>query len=308
MKCVNCGTDFNGKFCPQCGTPSPKFYSNNQNPSQKRKSKKRFPTALIIILSISTIVALSVIGFSILNYKPDSNISNQTTGQGVKTTNTMNSTTKRSTTTTSATEVKASYEITYKNAIAYKKSSGYIMLQAIVVITNTGNTPLYISGSENYDLEDSNGKLIGSETMSVYPNIIRPGEKAYGYDETILDIEEVIDLFIIPRPEVYVSTSEYIRYEISDMELSSDRYSRVKLLGRVKNTTNETTELFYIVCVLFDSEDIPIGLISSAITEDIEPGEKIGFEVSGLTLPRFITIDVVARYEVFASPFQYQFN
>ena len=24
MKCTNCGNDFEGKFCPECGTPAPR--------------------------------------------------------------------------------------------------------------------------------------------------------------------------------------------------------------------------------------------------------------------------------------------
>jgi hypothetical protein len=34
MKCSNCGTDFNGKFCPECGTPSPHLNSYSKDHDQ----------------------------------------------------------------------------------------------------------------------------------------------------------------------------------------------------------------------------------------------------------------------------------
>lgn len=41
MKCKKCGTEFDGKFCPNCGTPL-----------EKPKKKKRFFSKVLIVLVV----------------------------------------------------------------------------------------------------------------------------------------------------------------------------------------------------------------------------------------------------------------
>ena len=68
MKCSNCGAEFEGTFCSQCGKQAP-FNQNlsqpPQNPKSKRKAKKKKPFYkrwwFIAIIIISAIIAINAI-------------------------------------------------------------------------------------------------------------------------------------------------------------------------------------------------------------------------------------------------------
>lgn len=199
------------------------------------------------------------------------------------------------------------YEITYANARIYTDSIGSVWTQVIVEIENTGSTDLYLS-SGAYDLEDANGGLIASETMvSTYPEVISPGEKAYMYNETTLESGVEGDIVVVPRPSVEKAKVENIRYAISDLSISDGQYGDLKALGRIENTTSEDASMVYIVIILKDSNNTPIGQMFTILTDDLKAGDKIGFEVSAFALPDDITADSVADFVTYAYPMQFQF-
>lgn len=200
------------------------------------------------------------------------------------------------------------YEITYSNVKTYTNSIGTTYAQVIVEIENTGTVDLYLS-SGSYDLEDENGKLVASSSMvSTYPEVISPGEKAYMYEENMLD--EAVDgaLTVLPRPGVEKAKVENIRYSATDVEISSDKYGRIKAIGRVENTTSEDEDgMIYVVIILKDANGTPIGQIFTIIMDDLAAGDKAGFEASAMSLPDDVTADSVSSYDVFAYPMQMQF-
>lgn len=200
------------------------------------------------------------------------------------------------------------YKITYSNVKTYTNSIGTAYAQVIVEIENTGTVDLYLS-SGSYDLEDENGKLIASSSMaSTYPEVISPGEKAYMYEENMLD--ETVDgnLTVLPRPDVKKAKVENIRYGVTDVEISSDKYGFIKAMGRVENTTSEDEDgMIYVVVILKDASGTPIGQIFTIITDNLVAGDKMGFEASGMSLPDDVTVDSIASYDAFAYPMQMQF-
>jgi len=200
-----------------------------------------------------------------------------------------------------------SYEITYQKAKVYPNSVGTIWIQSIFEITNTGTKPLYLD-SGSCDLEDENGTLISSRsTILVYPDIINAGEKAYYYEETIIDnLDSVIELNIIPRPNVKEASLEKIDFPVTDFKLS-DSDSGIKMLGRVENTSNEAQNMIYIVAILFDEKDAPIGQIYTMLLDELAASDKIGFEGYEMSLPDNIKAKDISRYEVFAYPPQHQY-
>lgn len=202
----------------------------------------------------------------------------------------------------------AAYEITYQNARVWTDSIGAKWVQSIVEITNTGSTNLYLE-SGAYDLEDSTGALVASQSMvSTYPNVLAPGEKGYMYEETTLEnYTGDGNLTISPRPDVKEATVDLIRYDVTDISLSSDDFGGVKVLGRVENKTEETESMVYIVAFFYDAAGTPIGSASTILSEDLEAGAKIGFEISGFSMPDDVTPDVIANTTVYAYPLQYQF-
>lgn len=200
------------------------------------------------------------------------------------------------------------YEIVYENAKMYKNSIGTTYVQIVFEVSNTGDSPLYLS-SGACDLEDEEGNLISSQTLiSAYPEVIDPGESGYYYEETILsDVEEIIPLKILPRPNVSKAKVDNIRFPVTDVSLSDDKYGGVKMMGRVENNTEENQSFVYVVAILLNKSNEPIGQIFTILMEDIEPGGKIGFEAGGMSLPDGINVDSIADKKVFAYPIQFQF-
>ena len=204
-------------------------------------------------------------------------------------------------------ESEEAYEITYSNAMVYTNSIGTTWVQVITEIENTGTADLYFS-SGSYDLEDENGKLVASSSMtSTYPQVISPGEKAYMYEETTLDNPVEGKLTVLPRPKAKKATVENIRYSVTDVELAEDDISGLEALGRVENTAEEAGSMVYIVLILKDSAGIPIGQMFTILTDDLNPGDKIGFKASDFAMPETVTKDAVASFDVFAYPMQMQF-
>lgn len=204
---------------------------------------------------------------------------------------------------------KEAYEVTYSNAITYTNSIGTTWVQSIVEIENTGSENLYLSPG-SYDLEDADGNLIASQSMvSVFPDVIAPGEKGYMYEETTLDeYSGNGNLVIIPRPDVKAAKVDLIRYNISDVTLKDDKYNGVKVLGRIENQTSEPTDgMVYIAAFFYNEEGNPIGSAFTILNEDIAAGDKIGFEFSGSSLPDDITADNISSYEIYSYPLQFQF-
>lgn len=200
------------------------------------------------------------------------------------------------------------YETSYSAAKVWTNNIGTTWVQTIVEITNTGDTNLYLS-SGAYDLEDSEGSLVAAQTMvSAFPDVIAPGEKGYLYDETTLDdYEGDGNLTVLPRPDVEEATVDLIRYTVSDISVSDGSYGGIDVIGRVENVTEETDNMVYVVAFFYDAESNPIGSAFTIITEDLAPGDKIGFEMSSFSMPSDITTDMIAETVVYAYPSQMQF-
>ncbi len=203
-------------------------------------------------------------------------------------------------------EAKA-YEVTYTKAVAWTNSIGTSWVQVIVEITNTGSCDLYLS-SGAYDLEDAGGKLVTSQSyVSMYPDVLAPGEKGYLYDETTLDAAVDGELKVVARPDVKEATVELIRYAVTDAELKDGSYGGLKLLGRVENTSSAAADMVYVVAFLYDDNGVCIGQIFTILTDELAAGAKVGFEMSDFSLPDSVTLDSVASYVIYAYPMQMQF-
>lgn len=205
-------------------------------------------------------------------------------------------------------EKKEDFQVTYTSAKLFKNSIGTVWLQTIIEVENTGTGDLYMN-SGAYDLEDSTGKLIASRDMvSVYPQVISPGEKAYYYEETTLEeVDESTELKVLPRPKAESLKVDKLIFPVTDFELESDDYFSLKMIGRVENTSSEPQNMVYVACVLYNAEEKPIGVIFTILMEELAAGDKIGFEGTAISLPPDITLESVASHSVIAYGHQYQF-
>jgi len=198
------------------------------------------------------------------------------------------------------------YEVGDGKVAVYKNSIGSVWVQISVPVKNTGEANLYLS-SGTMDLEDKDGHLVESRSMvSVYPQVLKPGETAWYYEETILDEEPSGDLKVIPHVDVEKASVDCIRYEVSDLSLADDTYGGVKLTGRVENTTDEDESMPYVIAFLYDANDEFIGQ-AFTIMDNLKAGEKMGFSMSTTSSNDALKAENVDRYEIYAYPIQFQF-
>lgn len=196
------------------------------------------------------------------------------------------------------------YVVTYQYFNVYEEYNK-VKYQGIVEIQNIGTSNLYL-GLSTFDIYDSAGAVASSETLiSTTPNVIAPGEKGWFYNNTgYIDIP-MGNYTMVPILDVKISNLPIIRYPIANTQIKQGTYS-VTVTGNIANTTSENDSMTWISVVLFNSENQPIGLHGTNIL-DFNAGQLRAFDAEGLWLPDYITIDKVARYEVYSSPNQYQY-
>lgn len=179
-------------------------------------------------------------------------------------------------------------------------------VQVMAELTNTGDTNIYLSDIA-YDLQDQDGHLIDTRdtTVSVYPKILAPGEKAYICETIGLDEKPAGKIYLNPRGKASYAEVPLIRYPITDEALKVDRYDQLKVTGFVENNTGEDERLVTVAAILFNADDVCIGVLTDHV--NIAAGQKVGFSCSSLSLPDSVTEQAVTHMTVLAYPLQYQF-
>lgn len=201
----------------------------------------------------------------------------------------------------------AAYEIVYSKGKVYNTFLGS-RIYVIVQIENTGNESLYINNA-SVDIEDAKGHLVQTRSyLSAYPQVLLPGETALIAESISLDNDPgVNELSVIPHLNIDKAKVQCIRYKVTDESFTNDRYTGLKMTGRVENTTNQTESMVYVVVNLYDANHHGVGQLYTIITDDLRPGEKIGCSLSDLSASDTISIDSIVSYEIFAFPLQFQF-
>lgn len=201
----------------------------------------------------------------------------------------------------------AAWEVGEARAVTYSDSIGSLWVQIICPVTNTGTKNLYLS-SGTMDLEDADGHLVESRSMvSVFPEVLQPGETAYYYEETILDEGSPTELKVLPHVKAKEATVDCVRYAISDTEFSDETYGGVKITGRVENTSSEAESFIQVIALLYDADNNLLALPFTYITDELAAGDKIGFSMTSFSVPENVTASAVDHVEFYAYPQQFQF-
>lgn len=200
-------------------------------------------------------------------------------------------------------------EITIVSSSAKVETSsiGTNWIYIISEIKNTGTTTQYLS-SGTVDIESEDGKLLETISMvSCYPEVILPGESAFYYEATTVDRIEPDDVI---KPILHYkakdATVEQLLLPTSDVEIHEGSYGGLEAIGRVENTTDEEQSLIYVALLIRDKEGNPLCVLFD-IPDTINPGEKMGFKATALSLPEGITLDSIGDYEIYAYISQFQF-
>ena len=199
------------------------------------------------------------------------------------------------------------WEVGEGTATVYQDSIGGTWVQVKVPVKNIGDTNLYLSAA-TMDLEDASGQLFDSISLvSVYPQVIQPGETAWYYEETTLDESPESDLTVVPHEEVQKATIDCMRYDISEVKITNESYGGIKVTGRVENKTEKDGSLVYVVAFLYDENDELLCQAFTILTNDLKAGDKVGFSATTFSNQDSFKAENVARYEVYAYPDEWQF-
>lgn len=199
----------------------------------------------------------------------------------------------------------AEYEVGKGIVKVWTNSIGTKWISASIPVKNTGKTDLYLS-SGTFDIENNDGTL--EDTMSmvqVYPQVIKPGETAYYFEETTYNGSATSGLKVVPHVEIEKATVDCTRFEVSEVQIKDEEYSGVNILGRVENKTDTEGTSVYVAVHLFDSDKNLIGVESTILDNGLKAGEKKAFQISSYNTE--VKASQIASYAVYAFPYQYQF-
>ena len=203
------------------------------------------------------------------------------------------------------------YVITYQNCHIYRDLLGEVSCYILVEIENTSKGNLYLK-SAAFDFEDENGNLLGtcSDLISSDPDIIAPGEKGYFYcnmGSVKGGVDENTNYVFKPTLKVEEARNNIVRYDVTDLSITSGKFGPVDIIGRVTNNTNEGDGLVWVFCVLYRSDGTPIAAYGTNVT-DLDAGQTASFDADAIFLGDLdIKLSDVADYKVYACKTQYQF-
>ncbi|MBO4418425.1 MAG: hypothetical protein J5789_01160 [Oscillospiraceae bacterium] len=177
-----------------------------------------------------------------------------------------------------------------------------------VPIYNSGETDLYLD-SATIDLKDDTGHLIDSiRHVSFYPKVLKPGETAWGFEDTIIKEKPETGLILETHLDVKAATVPCVRYEVSDITISNERFGGVEVTGQVTNTYMKELDQINVAILLFDNDDNLVACLHTYIYGPIKAGEMRGFSTSTLSSYKELVAENIKTYAVYAYPTQYQFG
>ena len=200
------------------------------------------------------------------------------------------------------------YTITNTQERIYE-SFNRVYWETLIEVTNTGTESIYF-GLSNYDITDMNGKILKTGTLSSYPKIIYPGEKACCYDSVEL-AGATLDTRVnfMPRWDIKKAKENRINFTLSEIEIRDGRFGAT-IFGKIKNDTGKEQSWAIVSIILYSNDGTPIGVCMTNIFETMPIGTEFGFEISGVSsraLYDNISPDMVGYFIAYAYPPQYQF-
>lgn len=199
---------------------------------------------------------------------------------------------------------KAEYKLVDSYGKVYTDSIGTKYVKVAFSVKNTGKVNVFLKPG-SADIENSNGTLEDTvDLISACPQVLKPGETGWYYENALYDGTETKNLKIVANPDVEKATDDCIRYTVSEISIKEEQYLGIKILGRVENGTDKDVESVKVMANLFDKDGKLISQESTYIDEGLTKGQKKSFEI--VSLNSEIKKSDIDKYEVYAFP--YQFN
>ena len=177
-----------------------------------------------------------------------------------------------------------SYQVGDAAVEIYDYSSAFssdIRAKVHVPVTNNGNVNIYV-GTSSVDIEDEDGNLKQSVNyMSCHPNVIRPGETAYVYDDVSYTGDSRENLHGVPHITIKdASSADGIRYEAGDIAFVDDATYGFQASGTVTNHGEAASGLIVIAVLVFDDDGAYYTTLFTYVYDDLEPGASATFSAS----------------------------
>lgn len=225
-----------------------------------------------------------------------------------------------------ATTIDGGFTASCAITVIEKKNFSYLVGDAVVEIysyssktrvkvytpvTNNGNVNIYI-GSCSIDIEDTNGNLKQKvDYIDCYPDLIRPGETTYVYDDVSYSGDVTTGLVGIPHITIKdASTANATRYTISDVSFIDDSLSSFKASGSVTNNTELSSKLITVSIIVFDKDGKYYATLYTYIYDDLASGASANFTASNLSLMYHkgeFTKDDIGSYKAYACEQEFVF-
>lgn len=151
-------------------------------------------------------------------------------------------------------------------------------------IKNPSDTAIHLSNI-SLDLEHPDGTLIKTVSLlTVKPRTIPAGGTGYICDEiynTSLDGEITLDALTAAVPKLHYSIDPVTDADVPTVELSQvsakDEFGHVGMIGKIKNTGNETYSNLFVAAPVRDSNGKLLTVVLGSVA-DLAPGVEKGFD------------------------------
>ena len=147
--------------------------------------------------------------------------------------------------------------------------------------------------------------------MSCNPDIIRPGETTYVYDDVSYTGDTTTGLVGVPHITIKdASTADGTRYDVSNVSFVTDSIYGFKATGTVTNNNNATSSLIVVAILIFDNSGNYYTTLFTYVYDDLASGAISDFSASNTDLmyrKTEFTKDDIGSYEAYACEQEYVF-
>ena len=189
-------------------------------------------------------------------------------------------------------------EAVSQNIYGFRNSLGDPKVSAYRGYINTSEYPIKINNAY-IEYDDKDGKLLSVDKyVTCVPEIIMPGEVFYiyscFYDISDIDISNGVYFKVGGSVE---EADDFYEIEVSDVDLSADKYGRIKIVGRATNETGNDKNFKEISAVIYDKDSNVVGFCTGY--ESFPAGQTIPFEISGELMSRELDTSLADHAEVY---------
>ena len=187
-------------------------------------------------------------------------------------------------------------------ACSYADDMGRIWAMGFAKVTNDTDSPILTEPCTFRFCDESGAELFTAKDVSCYPQVLPIGETGYYFEIVETGLAEVTPLKLIVEGGEPVTSKGGIRYETEKVSMANSPYGGIVISGEVRNSTPDTGELVCVAAVIYDAADKPLCVLSTILSETLEPNGTAAFSLENYDLPPELNVSEAASFEIFAYP------